>query len=190
MKKITIMNAILAVAIAVSPLLAAGQEPEPDKEKQKKEEPKKQPAQEPQGQEKEKPKPKEEKPKQEPAPTKQQKQDEKQQKQDEKKQKEQSQQRQSTGQNNRATSAEGHGGGQRIPEEKFRADFGREHHFRIAHRDDRRFQYGGFWFEAVQAWPADWSYQDDCYIEEDGDDYYLVDFVHPELRVLVIVVSA
>jgi hypothetical protein len=36
------MSAILAVAIAVSPLLA-GQQPEPDKEKQKKEEPKKQP---------------------------------------------------------------------------------------------------------------------------------------------------
>jgi hypothetical protein len=41
----------------------------------------------------------------------------------------------------------------------------------------------------VEVWPARWSFDDDCYIEEDGDDYYLVDTVHPEIRVLVVVVS-
>ena len=61
--------------------------------------------------------------------------------------------------------------------------------FRVTQRDDQRFHYGGYWFEVVNAWPAGWSYEDDCYIEEDGDDYYLVDFIHPEFRILVIVVG-
>jgi DNA mismatch repair ATPase MutL len=173
------ISAILAVAIAVSPLLA-GQQPEPDKEKQKKEEPKKQstpnPSQEPQGEEKPKPKP--EKPKQEPPPP------PKEQKQDEKKQ------RKTAEQNNQKQSAQNrHGRGQKIPEEKFHANFGQDHRFRVTRRDDQRFQHGGYWFEVVDGWPAGWSYEDDCYIEEDGDDYYLVDFIHPEFRILVIVVG-
>ena len=56
--------------------------------------------------------------------------------------------------------------------------------------DNRRFRYSGYWFEVVEVWPAGWSFDDDCYIAEDGDDYYLIDVVHPEIRVLVIVVSA
>jgi hypothetical protein len=35
-----------------------------------------------------------------------------------------------------------------------------------------------------------YPFEDDCYIEQDGADYYLVDVVRPEIRVLVIVVSA
>jgi hypothetical protein len=77
----------------------------------------------------------------------------------------------------------------RIPEESFRVSFGREHHFRVARRDDRRFEYGGYIFEYVDAWPPDWSYDDDCYIEQDGDDYYLVNARHPGARVLVVIVG-
>jgi len=54
---------------------------------------------------------------------------------------------------------------------------------------DRRFQYSGYSFELVEVWPAEWSYDDECYIEEEGDDYYLVDVVHPEIRVLVVIVG-
>jgi hypothetical protein len=77
----------------------------------------------------------------------------------------------------------------RIPEESFRVSFGREHHFHVARRDDRRFEYGGYIFEYVDAWPPDWSYGDDCYIEQDGDDYYLVNARHPGARVLVVIVG-
>jgi len=41
----------------------------------------------------------------------------------------------------------------------------------------------------VEAWPSDWSYGDDFYIESIGDDYYLYDLRHPEVRILVIVVE-
>jgi hypothetical protein len=185
-----ILNSMLALAIAGSPLLA--QEPD-SKEKPKQEEPRKQPP----------PKPKQEpedKSKQEQAPQpKQPKPDERQQQDDKERQKQQKEQ--AKRENNRPPQqqkappdnrkqAVAQGKGQRIPQEKFRASFGPEHHFRVARSGtDRRFQYRGYWFEVVEVWPAGWSFDDDCYIEEDGDDYYLVDVVHPEIRVLVIVVS-
>ncbi len=56
------------------------------------------------------------------------------------------------------------GKGHRIPEEKFRASFGTDHHFHVGHHDNRRFAYGGYSFEYVEAWPADWSDDDDVYI--------------------------
>jgi len=190
-----ILSSMLALAIAGWPI--GTQEPDP-KEKPKQEEPKKQPPKQ-QPDETPQPKSKPEKPKQEPAPPPKQKPDEKQQQQDEKeRQKQQKEeakreknrppQQQNTQPDNRKQSG-AQAKGQRIPPEKFRASFGREHHFRVAHRDDRRFQYSGYWFEVVEVWPAGWSFDDDCYIEEDGDDYYLVDIVHPGIRVLVIVVS-
>jgi outer membrane biosynthesis protein TonB len=191
-----ILSSMLALVIAGSPLLA--QEPEP-KERPKQEEPKKQPPPKPGQDPEEKSKSKPEKPKQEPAPPpKQPKPDEKQRQDDKERQKQQKEQAKpennrppqehNAPRDNRKPAAQGKG--QRIPQEKFRASFGREHHFRIARSsDDRRFQYSGYWFEVVEVWPVGWSFDDDCYIEEDGDDYYLVDFVHPEIRVLVIVVS-
>lgn len=185
-----LLGLVLGIAVAGSPLLA-GQEPA-DKEKQKQEEPKKQ---EPQ------PKANPDK-KQEPAPSaKQEKQDEKQQqkenqrqsKDEEKKTREGKQpeaQPQNHQQNSHQEYAEkSHGKGERIPPQKFQTDFGRDHHFRVKHLEQgRRFEYSGYSFELVEAWPAGWSYEDECYIEQDADGYYLVDVIHPELRVLVIVV--
>ena len=81
------------------------------------------------------------------------------------------------------------GGGHRIPEERFRASFGTEHHFRVARRSDRHFEYGGYAFEYVDAWPADWSDTDDVYIVLIGDDYYFVDVHRPELRLRLILVD-
>jgi hypothetical protein len=186
MKRKTILSMLLAVAIGGLPLTAA-QEPD-DKEKPKQEQPKKQP-----------PPPKPE-PRQEPAPPpKQQKPEGKQrppsEKERQKPQKEQDQEkakqdRRSTEQTAKTESRKGaEGKGVKIPPEKFRTSFGREHHFRVTRRDDRRFQYGGYRFEVVEVWPAGWSFDDDCYIEEDRDDYYLVDVFRPEIRVLVIVVQ-
>jgi hypothetical protein len=80
-------------------------------------------------------------------------------------------------------------GGRRIPEERFRVSFGNEHHFRVARGEDRRFAYGGYSFEYVDAWPSDWSYDDDVYIVMDGDDYYLLDANHPNIRLRIIIVG-
>ena len=79
-------------------------------------------------------------------------------------------------------------GGRRIPDPQFRASFGREHSVRVQ-RGERRFQRNGFVFEVVEIWPVDWIFEDECYIDYIDDDYYLVDVVHPEHRIVVIVVE-
>jgi hypothetical protein len=53
--------------------------------------------------------------------------------------------------------------------------------------EGQRFQYGGYWFEYTEAWPGDWGYDDDFYIDYIDDDYYLYDERHPGIRILVIV---
>jgi hypothetical protein len=202
-----ILGLTLGFALAFSPFLAA-QEPTPDKEKPRPEEPRGQepgnPKQQPQPNEKPNPQKQEPAPKQEKdqqkAEGKQQQQQEKerqkQAKEEEKKAKDTNsnqQQGQTAKQNSRTqqTSQAANGKGQRIPPQKFQASFGSGHHFHVRHLENgRRFQYGGYWFEMVEVWPAGWSYGDECYIDEDGDDYYLVDVYHPELRVMVIVVEA
>jgi hypothetical protein len=81
-------------------------------------------------------------------------------------------------------------GGRRIPDDRFRAEFGREHHFHLRiHRGDRSFGYGGYSFSFVDVWPVGWAYTDDFYIDFVGDDYYLCDVEHPEVRLVVIVVA-
>ena len=81
---------------------------------------------------------------------------------------------------------------QRIPDDKFRTHFGREHHFRVSQpvivENRPRFQYSGYWFEFVDAWPADWSYSDDCYIDYLDGQYFLFDALHPGVRLAVVVV--
>ncbi len=83
-------------------------------------------------------------------------------------------------------------GGGRIPEEHFRAHFGREHTFVINRpvivESRPRFQYSGYWFEIVEPWPVDWAYTDDCYIDYIDDTYYLFDPLHPGVRLVVVVV--
>jgi hypothetical protein len=48
---------------------------------------------------------------------------------------------------------------------------------------------GGYWFEYTDPWPGDWSYDDDVYVDEIDGEYYLIDPVHPGIRVFVIVVG-
>jgi DNA mismatch repair ATPase MutL len=183
----TILGTMLGVTMAVSPLLV-GQEPTPEKEKQKQEEPKKQPPPNQQEPQTEKPKPKPEKQQQQ-----QEKEKQKQAKEEEKKSSDNKQQPRQNGQQNSQTQQStqaSHSKGQRIPPEKFQASFGSQHHFHVQHlQDGRRFQHDGYWFEIVEVWPADWSYADDCYIEEDAGEYYLVDLYHPDTRVSVIVIE-
>jgi hypothetical protein len=78
----------------------------------------------------------------------------------------------------------GHG---RIPDDRFRSSFGREHHFRVEHVDNRRFQYGGYWFTFNEGWPAGWAYTDDFYIDFIDGQYYLIDLSHPGVQLLLVV---
>jgi hypothetical protein len=80
----------------------------------------------------------------------------------------------------------------RIPDEKFRASFGREHTFRVGHPEvvggQPHFHYGGYSFVIAQAWPAGWGYNDDVYIIDVNGVYYLVDAVHPGAQLALTVV--
>jgi hypothetical protein len=98
-------------------------------------------------------------------------------------------------QNRASTSGNEHNGNrtaQRIPDDKFRAHFGREHHFRISQpvivENRPRFQYSGYWFEFVDVWPVDWSYSDDCYVDYIDGEYFLFDVLHPGVRLALVVV--
>src|SRR5580700_517912 len=116
------------------------------------------------------------------------KQNEQQQKEQEKTQKEQQKQYGQQGGYSQEQSAQqsGHGGGGRIPDDRFHAHFGREHHFHVGHpqivEGRPHFEYGGYSFIIVQAWPGDWNYDDDVYIVDDGGVYYLCDVAHPGVQ--------
>jgi hypothetical protein len=83
-------------------------------------------------------------------------------------------------------------GSARIPDQRFHANFGRGHEFRIGSPTMvggySRFQYGGFWFGFVQPWPVGWYYTDDVYVDYIGDGYYLCNAYDPGVRVAISVV--
>ncbi|MGA8762105.1 MAG: hypothetical protein WB562_04365 [Candidatus Sulfotelmatobacter sp.] len=79
----------------------------------------------------------------------------------------------------------------RIPDDKFRAHFGHSHTFKartVIVEGQPRFQYGGYSFTLVDAWPVGWAYTDDCYIDYVDGEYFLFDLLHPGVRVAVFVV--
>jgi hypothetical protein len=83
-------------------------------------------------------------------------------------------------------------GSARIPDDRFRANFGREHVFAIGQPEMvggfSRFQYGGFWFGFVQPWPVGWYYTDDVYVDYVDGGYYLYNPYYPGARVSINVV--
>jgi hypothetical protein len=83
------------------------------------------------------------------------------------------------------------GKGGHIPDDKFRAQFGQGHRFKaktVIVQGQPQFQYGGYNFELVEAWPAEWVDTDDYYIDYIDGEYYLIDLLHPGVRIAVIVV--
>jgi outer membrane biosynthesis protein TonB len=76
--------------------------------------------------------------------------------------------------------AGGNGGG-RIPDDRFKANFGREHSFRVSQGDyrDRHFQYAGYSFGFVDPWPSNWIYTQDVYVVEINGVYYLCNPMYP-----------
>ena len=84
-----------------------------------------------------------------------------------------------------AQRASGNGGG-RIPDDRFKASFGREHRFRVSQADysrDHRFQYGGYWFGFVDPWPSNWLYTQDVFVVEINGVYYLCNPMYPGVNI-------
>jgi hypothetical protein len=78
-----------------------------------------------------------------------------------------------------------HGGGGRIPDDRYRAHFGQEHRFHVsqANYSSRRFQYGGYWFGFVDPWPTNWLYTQDVYVIDIDGVYYLCNAMYPGVNV-------
>ncbi len=85
--------------------------------------------------------------------------------------------------------------GYRIPDNRFRGYFGRNHGFRIRSfpliivGGYPRFQYGGYWFSLIDPWPEYWSDNwydnDDVYIDYSNDGYYLYNRRHPGVGIAI-----
>ena len=86
-------------------------------------------------------------------------------------------------------SARGNG---RIPDDRFRANFGAEHVFVINQPvivgGFSRFQYGGFWFGFENPWPEGWYYTDNVYVDYIDGGYYLCNPYYPGVHVGISVV--
>ena len=97
---------------------------------------------------------------------------------------------------NGQTAEQGHGSagrrGGHIPDDKFRAHFGRQHTFKMQRptvvEGQPTFQYGGYSFVLVDMWPAGWAYTDECYIDYVDGEYFLLDLAHPDVRLAIVVV--
>jgi len=83
------------------------------------------------------------------------------------------------------------GKSERIPDDKFRQHFGREHVVVINRpvivEGRPRFQNGGYWFEIVDPWPSDWVYSDQVYVDYIDGEYFLFNVAHPGVRIALFV---
>ena len=87
--------------------------------------------------------------------------------------------------------------GYRIPDGRYRSQFGSGHRFRMFNfpllmvGGFPRFQYGGLWFGVMDPWPEywsdDWYDSDDLYVEFYGGGYYLCNRMHPTDRMALTV---
>jgi hypothetical protein len=74
----------------------------------------------------------------------------------------------------------------RIPDERFKANFGQDHRFRVSQAEysgGRRFEYGGYWFGFVDPWPSNWLYTQDVFVVEINGIYYLCNPMYPGVNV-------
>ncbi|MFY9741185.1 MAG: hypothetical protein WA252_18710 [Candidatus Sulfotelmatobacter sp.] len=76
-------------------------------------------------------------------------------------------------------------GGGRIPDARYKANFGQAHTFRVNQGDyhNHRFQYGGYSFGFVGAWPSNWLYTQNVYVIDIGGVYYLCNPMYPGVNV-------
>jgi hypothetical protein len=76
-------------------------------------------------------------------------------------------------------------GGNRIPDDRYKANFGQGHTFRVSQGDYRnhRFQYGGYSFGFVGVWPSNWLYTQDVYVIDIDGVYYLCNPAYPGVNI-------
>jgi len=83
------------------------------------------------------------------------------------------------------------GKGGHIPDDKFRASFGRSHTFHPNRptivNNQPTFVYSGYTFVMVDPWPSEWAYTDDCYVDYVDGEYFLFDLLHPGVRIALFV---
>jgi outer membrane biosynthesis protein TonB len=85
----------------------------------------------------------------------------------------------------------------RIPDNDFKAHFGRPHAFAVRQvvtttrivPNQTQFVYGGYTFIFLDPWPDDWSPTDDCYIDYVDDEYFLIDVAHPGARIALSIIA-
>jgi glucan-binding YG repeat protein len=72
-----------------------------------------------------------------------------------------------------------------IPADRYKANFGREHTFRVSQGDynNHRFQYGGYWFGFAAPWPGNWLYTQQVFVVDIGGVYYLCNPTYPGVNV-------
>ncbi len=73
------------------------------------------------------------------------------------------------------------GNGNRIPADRYKANFGQQHTFRVSRGDygNHRFQYGGYSFGFIDPWPSNWLYTQNVYVIEIDGMYYLCNPMYP-----------
>jgi hypothetical protein len=75
----------------------------------------------------------------------------------------------------------------RIPDNHFRANFGRGHAFRMGSprliNGSYRFRYGGYLFGYGEPWPSGWNYNDNVYVDYVGGAYYMYNPRHPGIHI-------
>ncbi len=172
-------SAILSALVGCSALVYAQDDKPQDNKPTQQEEPKAQPRQD------------ETKPLDEAKPHPDEAKPSKQDKQDQKQEQERSHGKMKRAEQEQAGNARPAGKGGHIPDDKFRAHFGRSHTFSartVIVQGQPQFMYGGYSFQLVDAWPGGWAYTDECYIDYIDGEYFLFDLLHPGVRVAVFVV--
>jgi hypothetical protein len=98
-------------------------------------------------------------------------------------QREDSKQEEKNAQQQHAQPAKSAGG--RIPADRYKANFGREHTFRVSQGDynNHRFQYGGYWFGFAAPWPGNWLYTQQVFVVDIDGVYYLCNPTYPGVNV-------
>jgi hypothetical protein len=75
----------------------------------------------------------------------------------------------------------------RIPDNHFRANFGRSHAFRMGNPrligGYYRFRYGGYLFGYNEPWPVGWNYTDNVYVDYVGGAYYMYNPRYPGIHI-------
>jgi hypothetical protein len=76
-------------------------------------------------------------------------------------------------------------GGGRIPDDRYKANFGQGHTFRVSQGDysSRRFEYGGYSFGFVGEWPSNWLYTQNVYVIDIDGVYYLCNPMYPGVNI-------